>query len=91
MKLTSRQQRHKDYYIKRKYAKDLVQPSNPLFRKYYPEQHKDMEKAEHNLKMKQKQEKKSKDEFFAKYKTGIHSQQMRNTLKLEEKLEHGRK
>ena len=35
--------------------------------------------------------KKPLDKFFKKYKTSVHSQQMRNTLKLEEQLEHGRK
>ena len=48
-----------------------------------------MEKTEYDLEMKKKEDKKKKDEFFKKYKTGVHSQQMRNTLKLEEKLEHG--
>lgn len=84
MKLTPRQQQAKDRSIKRKYAKDLVQPSNPLFKKYYPKQYTQMEKAKEHLETKRKQEKKSKDEFFAKHKTGIHSQQMRNALKLEE-------
>ena len=91
MKLTPRQQAAKDRYIKRKYAKDLVQPSNPLFRKYYPKQYNEMEATVERLKIKRKEEKKSKDEFFKKYKTSVHSKQMRNTLKLEEQLEHGRR
>ena len=89
MRLTPRQQAAKERYMKRKYAKDLIQPSNPLFKRYYPEQHVMMEKAEHDMEVKSKYEKKQKDEFFKKYKTGVHSQQMRNTLKLEEQIEHG--
>jgi len=87
MKLTPRQQRAKDYSIKRKYAKDLVQPSNPLFKKYYPKQYNEMENTIEQIEFKKKQEKQSKEQFFNKYKTSVHSQQMRNTLKLEDKLE----
>lgn len=89
MNLTPRQQAAKERHIQRKYAKDLIQPSNPLFKRYYPKQYEGMEKTEYDLEMKKKEDKKKKDEFFKKYKTGVHSQQMRNTLKLEEKLEHG--
>ena len=90
MRLTPRQQAAKDRSITRKYAKDMVQPSDPLFRKYYPKQYAQMDKAECDLEMKKKQEKKSKDEFFAKHINTIYSQQMRNALKLEEQLEHGK-
>ena len=89
MRLTPRQQKAKERHIQRKYAKDLIQPSHSLFRRYYPKQYESMEKTEYDLEIKKKQKKKEKDEFFKKYKTGVHSQQMRNTLKLEEKLEHG--
>lgn len=89
MKLTPRQQAAKERYIIKKYAKDLVQPSNPLFKKYYPKQYNEMEKTVEQIELKKKQEKQSKDEFIKKYKTSVHSKQMRNTLKLEDKLEYG--
>lgn len=91
MKLSPRQQKIRDYNIKKKYVKDMIQPSNPLFKRYYPEQAKAMDKIQYDLEVNRKQEKQRKDEFFKKYRTGVHSQQMRNTLKLEEQLEHGRR
>lgn len=85
-----RQKAAKDRYDRRKYAKDLIQPSDSRFKKYYPKQYNEMEKAEYDLEIKKKQEKKSRDNFFEKHKTGIHSKEMRNALKLEEQLEHGK-
>ena len=87
MKLTPRQQAAKERYIRRKHAKDMIQPSHHLFKRYYPKQAEAMEKAEYDLEQKKKEKKRQKDEFFKKYKTGVHSQQMRNTLKLEEQLD----
>ncbi|MFH1328145.1 MAG: hypothetical protein ABIH76_04795 [Candidatus Bathyarchaeota archaeon] len=92
MRLTPRQQRAKDRYMRKKYEKDLIQPSDDSrFKKHYPKQWADMEKTRYDLEIKAKQKKESRDKFFEKYKTGIHSKEMRNMLKLEEQLEHGRK
>jgi len=45
MKLSPRQQAAKERYIRRKYAKDMVQPSSHLFKRYYPKQYDAMEKV----------------------------------------------
>ena len=90
MKLTPRQQTAKDRSIRGKYDKDLIQPSENRFKLYYPKQYAKIEKTAELQEIKQKQEKQSKEEFFKKYKTSVHSKQMRNTLKLEEQLEHGK-
>jgi hypothetical protein len=87
MRLTPRQQAAKDRYIRRKYAKDMIQPSNPLFKRYYPKQAEDMEKAEYDLEQKKKQDKKNKEEYFNKWRNTQHRHSMRNALKLEEKLD----
>ena len=87
MSLTERQQQAKDRHIRNKYAKDLIQPSEDRFKLYYPKQYDNMEKAREQQEIKQKKEKQSKDDFFKKYRTGIHNKEMRNTLKLEEKLD----
>jgi len=81
----------KERHDRQKYAKDLVQPSDSKFRKHYPEQYAEMEKAMEKQEIKEKQRKKSKDDFFDKHKNSLHSKEMRNILKLEEQLEHGKK
>ena len=86
-----RQRAAKERYDRRKYAKELVQPSDSKFRKYYPEQYAEMEKAMEQQEIKLKQRKKSKDNFFDKYKNSLHDKEMRNILKIEEQLEHGEK
>ena len=73
--------------MRSKYAKDLIQPSENSFKLYYPKQYGSMEKAREKQDINQKKEKKSKDNFFSKYRTGIHNKEMRNTLKLEDKLD----
>ena len=87
MSLTERQQQAKDRHIQRKYAKDLIQPSEDRFKLYYPKQYGSMEKTRERQEIKKSGDKKSKDNFFKKYKTSIHSDEMRNTLKLEDKLD----
>ena len=89
MSLTKRQQQAKDRHIRSKYAKDLIQPSENSFKLYYPKQYGSMEKAREQQDIKENKEKKSKDDFFKKYRVGIHNKEMRNSLKLEEKLNGG--
>lgn len=89
MKLTPRQQANKERHMRKKYAKDLVQPSDNKFKKYYPKQYNKMEKTREQQELKTKQEKDSHDKFFAKYRTSVHSKEMRNVLKLEERLKYG--
>lgn len=89
MKLTPRQQAAKERYVRRKYAKDMVQPDNPLFKRYYPKQYNDMEKVEYDLEMKKEHEKKGKDKYIKQFKNTQYRHMMKNALKLEEQLEHG--
>ena len=87
MRLTERQQQSKDRHMRDKYKIDLIQPIENRFKLWYPKQYEKMEKAREQQEIKQKKEKKSKDDFFKKYRIGIHNKEMRNTLKLEEKLD----
>ena len=87
MKLTQRQQRAKNEYIRVKYAEDLIQPSDNRFKKHYPGQYAEMEKAEEQQEIKLKQKKESKDNFFDKHRNGLHNKEMRTMLKLEEQLD----
>ena len=89
--MNERQQAAKNRYLRDKYSKDLIQPSEDKFKYYYPKQYSDMERARERMDIKAKQEKQSKDEYFKKYKTSVHSQQMRNTLKLEEQIKYGKR
>ncbi len=91
MKLNPRQQKAKDRHMQRKYAKDLIQPSEDKFKHWYPKQYNEMEQAREQQDLKANQEKQSKDEFFKKYKTRVHSKEMRNMLKIEEQLEHDKR
>jgi len=77
----------KERHDRQKYAKDLIQPSENQFKKYYPKQYSEMEKTVEKQEIKAKQEKESRDKFFDKYKNTLHNKEMRNILRLEEQLD----
>ena len=92
MKLTPRQQRAKDRYMRKKYAIDLIQPCENRFKRWYPKQYAQMEKAREQQEIKAKKEKESKDEFLRENRHNIiEKRKALNALKLEEKLEYGKK
>jgi len=87
MKLSPRQQANKNEYMRKKYAKDLIQPSENRFKLYYPKQHAKMEQDKEHQHLKKQREKKSKDIYFKQFKNSQHRYAMKRALQLEEKLE----
>lgn len=73
---------------RRELRKDLIQPDDPLFKVYYRQEWEKLEKAKADFEAKERLKKKSRDDFYMRYRHDINARSLaKKVLDAEEQLD----